>query len=110
MRDVTLALVEGKWVDREIMFAAIPKVTDRFAYVRLMGTRDLQVFDRIQRARDDVLTLWQVELERLNTETVYVYVDNYFEGFAPGTANKLKHLLGLSAVSPESLEEQPSLF
>jgi uncharacterized protein YecE (DUF72 family) len=109
-RYAALALVEGEWVDRETMFSSIPRLTDKFAYIRLMGIKDLQVFDCIQRSRDDVLALWQTELGRLDAKTIYVYVDNYFEGFAPGTANKLKSSLGLSAISPELLEKQPSLF
>ena len=109
-RSVSLALVEGEWVDREIMFSAIPVMTDKFAYVRLMGIKDLQVFDHIQRSRDDILALWRTELEQLKAKTIYIYVDNYFEGFAPGTANNLKRVLGLPTVGPERLEKQPSLF
>ncbi len=109
-RTVSLALVEGEWVDRKTMFSAVPRLTDRFAYIRLMGVKDLQTFDQIQRARGDVIGFWLDELEHLATETIYIYVDNYFEGFAPATANRIKADLGLAAVSPEKLEKQPSLF
>ena len=109
-RSVSLALVEGEWVDRETMFAAVPRLTDRFAYIRLMGLKDLQAFDRIQRARADVIELWLKDVEQLAAKSIYIYVDNYFEGFAPETANKIKSKLGLAAVGPEELENQPSLF
>lgn len=107
---VALALVEGKWVDREIMFDAAKKVNTAFRYVRIMGERDLERFDRIYRHRDDVLDRWTRELESLASNEIFVYVDNYFEGFAPATANKLESRLGLPLSDPTVLETQGSLF
>ncbi len=109
-RSIALALVDGKWVDREVMFAALPKITDKLVYVRFMGLRDLEKFDRVQRPQDEVIEFWCEKLRSLECEDLYVYVDNYFEGFAPETANKIKSLLGLPHSEPEVLEEQPSLF
>jgi hypothetical protein len=37
-------------------------------------------------------------------------VDNYFEGFAPETANKLMKLLGMQAKKFDEYSEQASLF
>ena len=107
---VALALVEGKWVDREVMFASLPKVAQKFAHVRFMGVRDLIHFDRVQRPQDPVVEFWAERLHDLDVQEMYIYVDNYFEGFAPETANKLKELMALNPVDPEVLQEQPSLF
>jgi uncharacterized protein YecE (DUF72 family) len=75
-----------------------------------MGERDLAHFDRIYRDRQETLSQWADLIKGLDSQKVFVYIDNYFEGHAPATANKLKDLLGIPAVSPETLEDQPSLF
>jgi uncharacterized protein YecE (DUF72 family) len=108
--NVTLGLVEGPWLPREVMFNAASRLTADFAYIRIMGERDLDRFDRIQRHRDDVLREWAEAVKDLAAIDVFVYVDNYFEGFAPETANKLQRLLGLPVSSPADFQEQPSLF
>lgn len=108
--EVTLGLVEGPWLPRETLFEAIPKLNADFAYIRIMGERDLEKFDRIYRHRDDVLAAWVNALHRLRANEIFVYVDNYFEGFAPETANKLQSLLGLPVTSARDFQEQGSLF
>ena len=108
--NVALALVEGKWVDRGLMFQAVPKQHVKLAYVRFMGIRDLQVFDRVQRPQDEVLELWAQQIAGLKADEVWIYTDNYLEGFAPATANKIKAFLDLPVTEPAALEEQPSLF
>jgi uncharacterized protein YecE (DUF72 family) len=107
---VALALVEGKWVEREIMFAAAAKVSSHSSYIRLMGIRDLEHFDRIYRERTDVLMRWAEIIIELDSRRQFVYIDNYFEGHAPATANRLRSMLGLTVADPATLEIQPSLF
>jgi uncharacterized protein YecE (DUF72 family) len=109
---VTVALVEGQWITRRVlwqMFAAAPA---EFAYVRWMGARDLTRFDIVQRARDKNLELWREAITRLVARgtQVYAYFSNYYEGHAPVSANKLKALVGQSTVAPATLADQPSLF
>lgn len=107
---VSLALVEGPWIPRNTMFEAAQYAGEKLAYLRLMGVRDLEGFDRVQRPQDDVIEAWAGVIRGLSAGEVCVYVDNYFEGHAPATANKLKKLLGLPVTDPAALEEQPSLF
>lgn len=107
---ITLALVEGKWVQRELMFASLVKLAPRFEYLRFMGERDLEKFDKVYRERDETLEHWAKVIKNLPAKDVFIYVDNYFEGHAPATANKLNSLLGLETAEPELLEDQPSLF
>jgi uncharacterized protein YecE (DUF72 family) len=88
-RNVSLALVEGPWATRERVWrAAAP----------LLDTSNL---DR-----------WATAIERLRERgsAVYAYFSNFYEGHAPASANKLKRLLGEPVVTPEDLENQPSLF
>ena len=107
---VSLALVEGPWLPRELMFDAIGKISADHTYIRIMGERDLQKFDRIYRHRDDELEQWARNIESIASPEIYVYMDNYFEGFAPETANKLLRLLGLPAKKFDEFSEQASLF
>ncbi|HVF30448.1 MAG TPA: DUF72 domain-containing protein [Pyrinomonadaceae bacterium] len=109
-RGVALALVAGKWVAEEIMFAAFDKVRTSFAYLRFMGIRDLEKFDRIQRDRTDEILGWVDRFGSLPAHEVFVYLDNYFEGHAPATANKLKSMVGVEMVDPVVLDVQGSLF
>jgi uncharacterized protein YecE (DUF72 family) len=107
---INLALVEGKWVERQTMFEAGKKVKTDFRYIRIMGERDLERFDRIYRHRDDVLDQWKTAIAELDANEVFIYLDNYFEGFAPATANKIEARLGLTVSDPSVLETQRSLF
>ena len=107
---VSLCLVEGKWVDRRVMFDSIGRGNNDFVYIRIMGERDLPRFDRIYRHRDDALDLWAEKIRALHAPQVYIYSDNYFEGFAPGTANKVLYKLGMPPRNPAVLEQQGSLF
>lgn len=107
---VSLALVEGPWLPREVMFDAIGKVIADHTYIRIMGERDLQKFDRIYRHRDDELEQWARNIERIGSREIYIYTDNYFEGFAPETANKVLRLLGMPEKKFDEYSEQASLF
>ena len=107
---VTLGLVEGPWLAREYMFDAVPRLDADFAYIRIMGERDLEKFDRVYRHRDDVIEQWSTAIDKLNANEIFIYVDNYFEGFAPETANKLQLLLGQPVKQARDFQEQGSLF
>ena len=110
LNNIALALAEGPWLPRELVFEAAQRSTIEFSYIRIMADRDLTRFDRICRHRDDILQQWADAISRLHASEVYVYIDNYFEGFAPGTAARLQQLLGVPAKRAEDFQEQPSLF
>lgn len=107
---VALALVAGKWIEGETMFAAFEKTSADFAYLRFMGVRDLPKFDRVYRDRSAELRLWAKQIRKLEAREVFIYMDNYFEGHAPATANKVKKLLRVAASDASELEVQGSLF
>ena len=113
-RNVSLALVEGPWVTRERVWRAVAPLleTTDHVYVRWMGARDLTGFDEVVRPRDLNLDKWAAAIERLRARVpaVFAYFSNFYEGHAPASANKLKRLLGEPIVSPDDLEDQPSLF
>ncbi|MFN2414078.1 MAG: DUF72 domain-containing protein [Pyrinomonadaceae bacterium] len=112
--NVSLALVEGPWVTRERVWRAAAPLLDTsdFVYARWMGARDLTRFDVLQRPQDLNLDKWAAAIEQLSRRVahVYAYFSNFYEGHAPASANKLKRLLGEAVVTPEDLDDQPSLF
>ena len=109
-RGIALALVAGKWIDEAVMFTAFEKTKTPFAYIRLMGVRDLPRFDRIYRDRLDEIERWADRIKSLEAGEVFGYVDNYFEGHGPATANRLKAAVGVPMIDPRVLEKQASLF
>jgi uncharacterized protein YecE (DUF72 family) len=111
-RGVALALVDSKWIAREISLALAERPTSNFAYARWMGPRELTEFSRIQINRDRELAQWAEGFERLRgrVEIVYGYFNNHYQGHSPGSVNLFKRMIGLPVVEPESLVKQPSLF
>lgn len=107
---VAPALVEGSWIAREEMFAAIPKIATSFSYVRFMGDRDLTRFDAVQRDQAENLGIWHDMMRTLPSEANFIYFSNFYEGHAPASAFGLQRLASIETVHPESLERQASLF
>lgn len=107
---VSLCLVEGEWIPRDLMFQTIPKPTADFTYVRFMGDRDLEHFDKVVRPNFSNLQMWKDELEKLPTAQNFIYFSNFYEGHAPASANSLKELFAQQIINPSGLETQKSLF
>jgi uncharacterized protein YecE (DUF72 family) len=107
--NVSLSLTEGSWIPRHFMFEAAKNLTADFAYVRFMGERDLTRFDCVQRKQDEILRLWFEVLSAIKVPT-FVYFSNFYEGFAPVSANKLKRMFNQETTEFSELENQPSLF
>ena len=110
--NVALALVEGQWISQDDVWHLSEHPTADFAYIRWMGARNLTRFDTVQRAQDENLQAWSKMIARLaeRVPVVLAYFSNFYEGFAPASANKLKRLLGQQTVEAADLEDQPSLF
>ncbi|MGI8467893.1 MAG: DUF72 domain-containing protein, partial [Pyrinomonadaceae bacterium] len=85
---VALCGTEGNWIPREMMFSALGKLKSDFAYIRFMGERDLTTFDKIVRPQDANLEIWKEEILKLGAKQNFIYFSNFYEGFAPGSANK----------------------
>jgi uncharacterized protein YecE (DUF72 family) len=107
---VALCLVEGEWIPRDLMFQTIEKPTADFAYVRFMGDRDLEHFDKVVRPRNSNLQMWKDEISKLQTADNFIYFSNFYEGHAPSSANSLKDLFGQAIIEAGLLETQKSLF
>lgn len=110
--NVTLAFVEGQWLDHQQLMVCAEQPTADFVYIRWMGERNLTSFDKVVRAQDENLLTWSKVITRLSfrVEEIYAYFSNFYEGHAPASANKLKEFLGQTTVEGSDLEIQPSLF
>lgn len=113
---VALALVDSKWIPRELTFRLIERMEKwaitEFAYVRWLGPRELTDYSRIQINREQEQKAWAeaCALLRQSVGQIYGYYNNHYAGHSPASANELKKLLGLPVVEPEALITQPGLF
>ncbi len=69
-------------------------------YIRLIGDRELTIFNRIQREQKYSLLDLNKNIERLvkipSIYEIFIIVNNHFAGFAPESVNELKKQWGLS--------------
>jgi uncharacterized protein YecE (DUF72 family) len=111
--NVSLALVDARWIPRNVMQGLADKPTANFAYLRWMGpNRDIVDYSRVQFDRGRELASWAAIVGDLvkRVRVVYGYVNNHFAGHSPATVRSLQQLLGMAVVQPDALGEQLSLF
>jgi len=72
----------------------------QYYYIRLIGDRELTVFNRIQREQEEAMSHLNENVNKLikkpNIKEIFIIVNNHFAGFAPASANELKKRFGLS--------------
>jgi len=63
-------------------------------YIRLIGDRELNVFNRIQRTQEEAISDLTQNIQNLikspEIYEIFIIVNNHFAGFAPESANELK--------------------
>lgn len=63
-------------------------------YIRLIGDRELNVFNRIQRKQEEAISDLTQNIQNLiespEIYEIFIIVNNHFAGFAPESANELK--------------------
>jgi len=73
--------------------------TQKIYYIRLIGDRELSVFNQIQRGQreslDDLKNNVQILKNSPNIREIFIIVNNHFQGFAPESASMLKKDWGL---------------
>jgi len=83
----------------------------KYYYIRLIGDRELTVFNRIQRDQEDAIRHLEQNIQKLNEMPniyeIFIIVNNHFAGFAPETANILKKRLGLEF---HNFDKQKKIF
>lgn len=90
-----------------------PACTTDEVYLRLIGDRELERFDRIQRDPEPTIDRWLSRLRKRADDltAARVYANNHFAGFGPGTVNALLRRAGLEPRSWRGTagEEQATL-
>lgn len=106
LRDAGAVLV---WSDSQYGRTPPESTVDDLAYVRVVGDREIEVFDRIQRDRTDDLRYWTFQLERQakKAKIRYFVVNNHLMGFAPGTAAIASSMLGLETPDLGAAAREP---
>lgn len=103
----------------ETPYTKTPHVlTTEEVYLRLVGDRTIREedFGHIQKDRVTEISGWADSLVKRKDDIkrAYVYSNNHFQGFAPGTVNILRKKLGLPELSFRSMSEpdagQKTLF
>jgi uncharacterized protein YecE (DUF72 family) len=82
---------------RVVAYARIRQATTGFAYLRLLGRRDVfPDFGRVHRPKEDALKEWAGFLKSLPSQVTraFVFINNQFEGHSPATVGRLRRLLG----------------
>ena len=88
------------WNEVEGVDNPAPVTTD-FIYLRLIGDRSIpeNQFGKIQKDRTKEMKKWIDKLKDSNVPLAMVNLNNHFQGFAPGSANQFRKLLGLEELS-----------
>ena len=78
-----------------------PLTTD-FAYLRWIGDRSLNVFDRVRVERGEEIRRWAEWIETLRgrLQEIYGYFNNHYAGHGPASARELLAALGEPAPTP----------
>ena len=73
------------------------EVTADFAYLRMVGDRELTEFTGIQKDRSQEMEKWAgiVREKAGKFESGYIFFNNHFAGFSPESVNEFRRLLGL---------------
>ena len=97
-------------------FEFLPRTTD-FLYLRLLGDyatkydgngKFVHRYDKLLWKREAALESWALKVERHLGEvrTVWAFVSNHFEGFAPETAQRFAQTLGYELSLPSHVENE----
>lgn len=95
----------------EIPMTGNPGVsTTTNAYLRLVGDRSIkdEDFGKIQKNRDDEMTRWSDKLKsvRDDVDLAYIYSNNHFQGFGPGTVNLFREKLGIPMIDWSGIQQE----
>jgi len=72
-------------------------LTADFIYLRLVGDRKISEFKTLQRDQGDAMKTWRRAVQETgdSVKDRFIFFNNHFAGFGPGSANEFRRLLGL---------------
>ena len=94
-RDVSLVWNEVDGVDNPA------QITSDFVYLRLIGDRSISEdqFGKILKDRTIEIKKWVDKVKSANVSLAMVMLNNHFAGFAPGSANQFRKMMGFEELS-----------
>ncbi len=88
-----------------------PEATSDTAYIRMVGDRSITDFSRKQRDQGELMRKWYDALEEKSGlfKQGFIFFNNHFAGFGPGSVNEFRRLAGLAELDWKkmSLEAGP---
>lgn len=102
--------------DHPTLMPVVSELTADFTYIRWMGDNE---DPRISSVREIVvdrtqdLIRWADRLRKdiiPHVDTVFGFFNNHYAGHSPASCNQMKKLLGLPVVTPDTGQQQMSLF
>ncbi len=94
----------------ENQYASTPaETTSEIAYVRMVGDRSITDFSRKQRDQDAVMRKWYDSLEEKSSlfKQGFIFFNNHFAGFGPGSVNEFRRLAGLAELDWKKMSLEP---
>ena len=105
LRDNNVALA---WSENQ--YSNTPtEATSDIAYLRMVGDRDITNFGEKQRDQTNVMRNWYTALEEKSDlfKQGYVFFNNHFAGFGPGSVNEFRRLAGLAELDWKAIRTEP---
>ena len=94
----------------ENQYASTPPVaTSDVAYVRMVGDRSITDFGKTQRDQGEVMRKWYDSLEEKSSlfREGFIFFNNHFAGFGPGSVNEFRRLAGLAELDWKGMQLEP---
>ena len=83
-----------------------PTLTADFVYMRFVGDRTIDRFDKIQKDQSQVMETWSKSISQApDSREKFVLFNNHFAGFGPGSANEFRRLMGLAQLDWSNLKK-----
>ncbi len=94
----------------ENQYATTPaETTSETQYVRMVGDRSITNFGEKQRDQSDTMRKWYTALEEKSDlfKQGFVFFNNHFAGFGPGSVNEFRRLSGLAEMDWKAKSVEP---
>src|SRR5206468_12462234 len=100
--NVTLAWSENQYANTP------PEATSDIAYLRMVGDRTITNFGGTQRDQSQVLKKWYDTLEEKSNlfRQGFIFFNNHFAGFGPGSVNEFRRLAGLAELDWKAMSTE----
>ncbi|TMI35618.1 DUF72 domain-containing protein [Candidatus Bathyarchaeota archaeon] len=94
----------------ENQYASTPtETTSDIAYLRMVGDRTITNFSAPQKDQTQTMKKWYSALEEKSSlfKQGYIFFNNHFAGFGPGSVNEFRRLAGLAELDWKAIKTEP---